>query len=113
VAKWKKSPEELVSLLADRMKGVNCEQRKMFGYPAYFINGKMFAGLFEDQMFIRLPDDEMTRFQKEYTEAKHFEPLKGRIMKNYVVVPKEVYSSDENFRPWVLISTDFTKSLSK
>jgi hypothetical protein len=32
--KWKKAPEESVSLLAQRMESANCEYRKMFVYRA-------------------------------------------------------------------------------
>lgn len=33
-----------------RLRGV--EQRKMFGYPAVFVNGNMFAGLARDKMIL-------------------------------------------------------------
>jgi TfoX/Sxy family transcriptional regulator of competence genes len=55
---WKEAPEELVQFLAQKMKNVNCEYRKMFGYPAYFINGNMFAGVHGEKLFIRLPESE-------------------------------------------------------
>jgi len=49
---WKKVPEELVQFLAEKMKNVKCEYRKMFGYPAYFINGSMFAGIQGETLFL-------------------------------------------------------------
>jgi len=52
--KWIKAPEELKLLIEDLMAPVDCQKRPMFGYPAYFINGHMFAGLFQDKLFIRL-----------------------------------------------------------
>jgi hypothetical protein len=42
---WKKASTELVDFIADKMKNVNCDYKKMFGYPAYFIHGYMFAGV--------------------------------------------------------------------
>jgi hypothetical protein len=39
---WKKTPEELVRFLDEKMAGVKAERRKMFGYPCYFINNNMF-----------------------------------------------------------------------
>ena len=37
---------------ARSLRGV--EQRKMFGYPALFVRGNMFAGLVRDTMILRL-----------------------------------------------------------
>ena len=33
--------------------------RKMFGFPAAFVNGQMFSGLYDDYMFVRLSPEEM------------------------------------------------------
>ena len=41
VMKWRKAPDELISFLAEITKDINCQPRKMFGYPAYFINNNM------------------------------------------------------------------------
>jgi TfoX/Sxy family transcriptional regulator of competence genes len=54
--KWKAAPEQLKSHLEQMLAGVDCEKKVMFGYPAYFINQYMFAGLFEDKLFIRLSE---------------------------------------------------------
>ncbi len=113
MAKWKKSPEELVALMAERMKEVKCDHRKMFGYPAYFVDGRMFAGVFEDQVFLRLPDAEAEKLAEEYSESRSFEPMKGRPMRSYVTIPKAIYSSDEAFKPWIEKSIAYTQSLPK
>ena len=55
--KWQKSPQELVDLFASVMPGPPAMQRQMFGYPAGFVNGNMFMGLFQDQMILRLSED--------------------------------------------------------
>ena len=111
--KWKKAPDQLVSLLADRMKGVECEYKKMFGYPAYFINGNMFAGLHGDKVFLRLSDSEIKRFREEQPEAKLLEPVPGRIMSSYVVLPESVYSNEECFNLWLDSSVKYVSSLPK
>ncbi len=56
LVKWQQAPPELVEFITEEMKNVKCDYRKMFGYPAYFINGNMFAGLFADKLFLRLSD---------------------------------------------------------
>jgi TfoX/Sxy family transcriptional regulator of competence genes len=57
----------------------------MFGYPALFLNGNMFAGTFQDKVVARLADD--ARARALGSGAKQFEPMPGRPMKEYVVVP--------------------------
>jgi hypothetical protein len=52
--KWIKPPEALKERIESLMQGVECEKRPMFGYPAYFINKNIFAGLFGDKVFLRL-----------------------------------------------------------
>ena len=87
MSKWEKSPEALVQLL-DRVlpEGPNIERRKMFGYPCAFVNGNMFAGLFAKQMFVRLSVEERLAMMADQG-AKPLEPMPGRPMKDYIVVP--------------------------
>ena len=53
---WKKAPTELVDFIAVKMKNVKCDYKKMFGYPAYFINGNMFVGVHGDKLFLIIRD---------------------------------------------------------
>jgi hypothetical protein len=46
LVKWQKSPQDLIDLFASVMPGPPAVQRKMFGYPAGFINGNMFMVFF-------------------------------------------------------------------
>jgi TfoX/Sxy family transcriptional regulator of competence genes len=51
------SPPALIATLSRLAEGLGgVERRKMFGYPALFINGNMFAGLMRDTMVLRLPE---------------------------------------------------------
>lgn len=87
MAKWEKSPGALVELFGRVLpEGSNIERRKMFGYPCAFVNGNMFAGLFAKQMFVRLPAEERLSMIAEQ-DAKPLEPMPGRPMKDYIVVP--------------------------
>ena len=54
--KWQKSSQGLIDLFESVMPGPPAVQRKMFGYPAGFVNGNMFMGLFQESMILRLPD---------------------------------------------------------
>ena len=109
--KWKKAPEELVVFLADKMKNIDCEYKKMFGYPAYFINGNMFAGLFADNLFLRLSESDRESIVKLQPSIKVLEPQPGRAMKEYIVVPKTLYQNKSFFDKWLSRSIDYASSL--
>jgi TfoX/Sxy family transcriptional regulator of competence genes len=108
---FKKAPAELVEFIREKMKDVNCDYRQMFGYPAYFINGNMFAGLFGDKLLLRLSDVDFAETLKIHGEVKVFEPLPGRAMKGYVALPKSVYSDDTEFEKLLNKSVKYVSSL--
>ena len=60
--------------------------RPMFGNLAAFVNGNMFAGLFGEDLFVRLPEEEGAKVRKQ--GGRDFEPMPGRAMRGYVIVPK-------------------------
>jgi len=91
---WSKSPQWLVELfdvsVPDR-PGVT--RRKMFGYPAAFVNGNMFAGLFEDNCIARLPPQVRAELDAEHG-VRDFEPIPGRPMRAYAVLPEAVLEDE-------------------
>jgi TfoX-like protein len=86
---WQKSPQELVDLFASVMPGPPAVRRKMFGYPAGFVNGNMLMGLFQESMILRLPTGLREEFLK-IRNSKLFEPMAGRPMREYLAVPQSV-----------------------
>ena len=84
--------------------------RPMFGNISAFVNGNMFAGLFGNDLFVRLSEES----RKELLEKKGaslLEPMKGRPMKEYVVIPKAWRTQHETVRIWVIRSLDWTSKL--
>jgi TfoX/Sxy family transcriptional regulator of competence genes len=108
---WKKAPIELVDFLADKMSDVQCEHRKMFGYPCYFLNGNMFIGIFEEAIFIRLSSTDTTQLRAKEAGVVPFEPIAGRKMKDYVTLPKVVFENQELFSSLIAKSVDHVSSL--
>ena len=49
--------------------------RPMFGNLAGFVNGNMFCGLFGEDLFVRVSDDDQGRVRKQ--GGKAFEPMAG------------------------------------
>jgi TfoX/Sxy family transcriptional regulator of competence genes len=108
---WKKSPKELTDFLEESMKDVDCVKKKMFGFPAYFINGNMFTGTFEENLFLRLSEGDRNKITMKNTDVKPFEPMKGRAMKEYVVLPQSLYKNKKDFSHWVNKSIEYVTSL--
>ncbi len=109
--KWKAAPPELIRLFEDAMRGFpEAQARKMFGYPAAFVNGNMLGGLFQDSMMLRLSADDRATFQDQ-AGAKPFEPMPGRVMREYVVVPEAIVKSKAQLKTWVGRAIAYSSSL--
>lgn len=65
--------------------------RPMFGNLAAFANGYMFAGLYGDDVFVRLDDRGHASVIDQ--GGTSFEPMPGRPMRGYVVLP-DAWSRD-------------------
>jgi TfoX/Sxy family transcriptional regulator of competence genes len=111
MAKWEKSPEALIQLL-DRVlpEGPNIERRKMFGYPCAFVNGNMFAGLFGARMFVRLSAEDRRSMTADHN-ARPLEPMPGRPMKDYIVVPPAFMERETDLTALVAQALTFGASL--
>lgn len=72
----------------------------MFGYPALFANGNMFAGTYQDKIVVRLPEAERSELLK-LKDAGAFEPMPGRPMKEYAVVPPQVIARSSALTTWM------------
>jgi TfoX/Sxy family transcriptional regulator of competence genes len=91
---WTKSPASLVALFAEiAPQGPGVTHRKMFGYPAAFVNGNMFAGLFQDGMIVRLGPEARAAVEAEHGPHP-FAPMEGRVMKDYMRVPDAVLEDE-------------------
>lgn len=98
---WKKSPPELVAAFEKAApRDPRAKEKPMFGYPALFVNGHMFAGTFQEKVVVRLPEAERTSLL-EKKRAIAFEPMPGRPMKEYVVVPPAVVDRPAELSDWV------------
>jgi TfoX/Sxy family transcriptional regulator of competence genes len=107
---WKKSSPELVRTFETVLPGPPAEPRQMFGFPCAFVNGHMFMGLHEERMILRLGDEDRTRMLR-VRGASVFEPMQGRPMKEYVVVPQSVLGDEGALRGWVSQSMGYASSL--
>ncbi|HEX8938854.1 MAG TPA: TfoX/Sxy family protein [Candidatus Limnocylindrales bacterium] len=108
---FEKSPPELVArfeTVAGRFP--EAQRRKMFGYPALFVGGNLVTGLFADSWMIRLPPDALAELLTR-PGARPFEPMPGRAMKGYAVLPREVVDDDRQLDGWVARAIDLGLTL--
>jgi len=101
VRTWQKAPPELAERFREVLTDVpEAQQRQMFGYPAAFVNGNMFTSLHRDRWVVRLPEAERAELMAQ-PGASQFEPMPGRPMTGYVVLPAEVVAEPARARAWV------------
>ena len=99
--KWKKAPaEHIVAFDAALPKHPKVERRTMFGYACAFVNGNMFAGLHEENICVRIDQQAATDCIEE-GKARTFAPMAGRVMKEYVAVPKADCIEIERLKGWI------------
>lgn len=109
---FEKSPIELIERFGRFMdeRFPDVERRKMFGYPAAFANGHMFTGLHGPRWVVRLPDDARAELLA-HEGAGPFEPMPGRPMKEYAVLPSAMVADLDALTPWIRRSLGHVRSL--
>ena len=86
-SKWSQAPESLVRRFGELIAALpGAEPRKVFVYPAAFVNGNMFCGCHQENVVLRLGEEDRAKLLQE-EGARVFEPMPGRPMKEYVVAP--------------------------
>jgi len=87
---FRKSPPELVARFAElASQAPDAVRKQVFGYPALVIGGNMFMALHQDSLILRLSEDDRTEFVERFGPST-FEPMPGRPMREYVVVPAAI-----------------------
>src|SRR5260370_16704853 len=92
---WRKSPHHLIETFEAVVPSAPTVLRKMFGYPAAFVNGNMFMGLFQEDMFLRLSDADRSELL-QVKDASIFEPLPGLPMPEHVALPPVFLAGPQN-----------------
>ena len=97
---WRKAPETVIQAFdAALPDDPAVQRRKMFGYPCAFVNGNMFAGLHQENIAVRLP--EKRRSEAIASGVQQFEPMPGRPMREYIVVPPADYTNKTRLSAWL------------
>jgi len=83
--------------------------RPMFGNLAAFANGYLFAGLFGEALYVRLDDSGQASVLDG--GGSPFEPMPGRAMRGYVVLPEAWIRDGAKGRAWIEQSLAHTLAL--
>lgn len=106
---WTKSPQGLIDLFEELLPDdPRVERSKMFGYPCIFVGGNLCAGLHQSTMLARLSPADAAALPGG---PKPFEPMPGRPMKGYVLVPDETLADEAELAALVVRAVAFTASL--
>ena len=107
---WRKADAAHVDRFHEAVAGIEgVEVRKMFGYPAAFVGGNMAAGLHQETVMVRLPEEErLARLDEGWSL---FEPMPGRPMREYVALPVTVFEDPAATRRWIERAAAYTRTL--
>ncbi len=108
--RWEKPTDILVKAFDDALpKTTRVDRRKMFGMPAAFVNGNMFAGLHQQNVVLRLSEKDRVSLLK--SGWSQFEPMPGRPMKEYLTTPRSVTAKPSDLSKWINVSYDFVAAM--
>jgi hypothetical protein len=107
---WEKAPPDLVERFTGTVSAMpEASVRKMFGYPAGFANGHLFTGLFGSGWFVRLP--EADRAELAAAGGTAFEPMPGRPMRDYLLLPPPIAEDRAAAAPWLTRALEHVQQL--
>ncbi len=105
----KSSPELIEAFKRAFPDDPRAEQRPMFGFPAGFVNGNHFGGLFEEEVVLRLSEADRNILIEQHG-AEQFAPM-GRPMTGYLLAPRPIVEDPEQLRAWLDRALDYGASL--
>lgn len=106
-----KGLSSLERCVEEALEGSVFEKRKWFGCPVYLVAGRMFAGIYRNCVFLRLPEEDRDELLRLSGDIRPFEPLVGRVMREYVAVPDTLCRENVFPGAWLARSRTYTLSL--
>jgi TfoX/Sxy family transcriptional regulator of competence genes len=102
--------EGLAARVRTALKGQrSLVEKKMFGGLAYLSHNKMFAGILNDELVVRVgPAGHEAALKEPHTKPMDFT---GKSMKGYIYVEPGGVKADAQLRMWLLKGVAFVASL--
>jgi TfoX/Sxy family transcriptional regulator of competence genes len=105
---WPKPSAEKTGHLERALSGRG-NRRLIFGAPTWFMGGNMFAGVFGDDVFLRLTTADLAEIKNQ--GAKPFAPMKGDVIKEYALLPPAILGDNQLLAQWIGKSISYASSL--
>ncbi len=103
--------EEIKLIVDDILLDIpDIEPGNAFGLPGYYINGKLFASVFESGLTLKLPKEKCDDLIQNSDGFDSFAPL-GNKMKEWVHMTKDDPESFSEEMDLIFQSIDFVKEL--
>jgi TfoX/Sxy family transcriptional regulator of competence genes len=83
--------------------------RPMFGNLSAFVNGNMFSGLFGDDLFVRVSEEDQAKVRKQ--GGKPFEVMPGRAMTGYVLLAGGWQRKPDATSEWIETALNWSRKL--
>ncbi len=111
--KMEKPDADVLARLDAAMADLPVYRRPMFGTVSWFVeeNAQMFAGVWGDAINLRLGEESAER-EVAAGRARPFEPMPGRAMREYVLVPASTLRPAD-YRRWLARALEFTSTLAR
>lgn len=91
--------EEFLNYVVDQFRELGAvTSRKMFGGVGVYFDGKFFALLDNDELYLKVDDANRPEFEK--AGCQPFEPWEGHVMNGYWSVPAEVLEDPTVLAEW-------------
>ena len=108
------SPERARVLEAIVLRhGYPAELRKMFGHETWFLNGHMFTGASVDGIYVHVGEAEKETALKTEKDASPFQPVRGMVMKEYLLLGEPSCSDPKKLKKWLDRGQAYLASLPK
>jgi len=99
--KMAKSPPELIARFDSIARHFPAATGRLtFGYPCLYVGGNMVSGLFESRWHVKLGPEERHELEA-IPGAAPFEPMPGRPMTGFTLLPSSIIDDDEAIHDWV------------
>ena len=98
---WTAVPDDEAVLFREALASLaGTETKKMFGCPCAFVQGQMYAVFHPTGLALKLSDEDRSALL-DLPEAVPFEPMPGRAMRQYAVLPPDLASFPDELLAWL------------
>lgn len=85
----------------------------MFGYPAYYVNGKLALCHYENGIALKLPSELTLMLRNSEACCKPFCPMGKKMGENWVVIYPDEARDIHNFSKFLFASITFLKEITE